>query len=103
MSNKPSNTKFHSQIVNLLQSAREKVVRVVNHTMVATYFEIGKKVVEEEQGGKDRAEYGKYLINELSKVLTANLVKASQNAILNRCGNFIFHIQKRRHLLRNLI
>lgn len=70
MANKPINTKFYSQIVDLLQSARKQVVRTVNQTMVRTYSEIGKMLVEEEQGGKERAEYGKELLKELSKVLT---------------------------------
>lgn len=64
------NTKFFSQIVDLLQSARGNVVRTINQTMVTTYFEIGRMIVEEEQGGKERAEYGKQLLKELSKVLT---------------------------------
>lgn len=42
----PSFNKFHAQIVDLLQSARNKVVRSVNQTMVLTYFEIGKMIVE---------------------------------------------------------
>lgn len=70
MTNKPSNTKFFSQIVDLLQSARSKVVRTVNQTMVLTYFEIGRMIVEEEQDGKERSEYGKQILKELSKVLT---------------------------------
>jgi len=75
MTNKPSNTKFFTQIVGLLQSARSEVVRAVNQTMVLTYFEIGKMIVEEEQNGKDRAEYGKYLLKELSKTLTGEFGK----------------------------
>jgi hypothetical protein len=54
MTDKPSNTKFFSQIVDLLQSARNKVVRTVNQTKDTTYFEIGRKVVEEEQDGKEK-------------------------------------------------
>ena len=64
------NTNFFSQIVDLLQFARGNVVRTINQTMVTTYFEIGRMIVEEEQGGKERAEYGKQLLKELSKVLT---------------------------------
>ncbi len=75
MTNKPSNTRFYSQIVDLLQSARNKVVRTVNQTMVLTYFEIGKMLVEEEQGGKERASYGKHILKELSKVLTKEFGK----------------------------
>lgn len=40
------NYNFHSQIVDLLQSARQQVLRTVNKTMVITYFEIGRKIVE---------------------------------------------------------
>ncbi|WP_026452088.1 PDDEXK nuclease domain-containing protein [Aequorivita capsosiphonis] len=75
MTNKPANIKFYSQIVDLLQSARSQVVRTVNQTMVRTYFEIGKMLVEEEQGGEERAEYGKELLKGLSKVLTREFGK----------------------------
>lgn len=75
MTNKPSNTKFYSQVVELLQSARKNVVRAVNQTMVLTYFEIGKMLVEEEQEGKERADYGKQILKELSKVLTKEFGK----------------------------
>lgn len=75
MTNKPSNTKFFTQIVDLLQSARSKVVRTVNQTMVLTYFEIGKMIVEEEQDGKERADYGKQILKELSDVLTKEFGK----------------------------
>ncbi|QMU64223.1 MAG: DUF1016 family protein [Flavobacteriaceae bacterium] len=75
MTNKPSNTRFYSQIVDLLQSARNKVVHTVNQTMVLTYFEIGKMLVEEEQGGKERADYGKQILKELSRVLTKEFGK----------------------------
>jgi len=70
MSNKPLNKKLYSQIVDFLQSTRNMVVRTVNQTMVVTYFEIGRMLVEEEQGGKERAEYGKELLKGLSEVLT---------------------------------
>ena len=72
---KPTNTKFYSKIVDLLQFARNKVVRTVNQTMVLTYFEIGKMLIEEEQDGKERAGYGKQLLKELSKVLTKEFGK----------------------------
>lgn len=75
MTNKPSNTKFFSQIVDLLQSARNNVVRTINQTMVTTYFKIGGKIVEEEQDGKERADYGKQILKELSSVLTEEFGK----------------------------
>lgn len=70
MTNKPTNINFYSQIVDLLQSSRNQVIRTINQTMARTYFEIGKMLVEEEQGGEERAEYGKELLKGLSKVLT---------------------------------
>lgn len=75
MTNKPSNTNFFSQIVDLLQSARDNVVRTINQTMVTTYFEIGRKIVEEEQNGKERADYGKQILKERSDVLTKEFGK----------------------------
>ena len=42
----------------------------VNMTMVYSYYEAGRMIVEEEQGGKERATYGKYILKELSQRLT---------------------------------
>ena len=65
---------FH-QVAELLQNARQQVLRTVNSTMTITYFEIGKIIVEEEQNGKDRAEYGKKLLKGLSQQLTKEFGK----------------------------
>lgn len=59
----------------LLQNARQQVLRTINSTMVYTYFEIGRMIVEEEQNGKDRAEYGKQLLKGLSQQLTKEFGK----------------------------
>ena len=75
MTSKVSNIDFHSQIVELLKNARQRVVQTVNHTMVLTYFEIGRMIVEEQQNGKDRAEYGKQILKELSKTLNTEFGK----------------------------
>lgn len=88
MTNKPLNTKFFSQIVDLLQSARSKVVRTVNQTMVLTYFEIGRMIVEEEQEGKERADYGKKVIKELSKVLTNEFGKGFSERNIEQMRQF---------------
>jgi len=88
MTNKPLNTKFFSQIVDLLQSARNKVVRTVNQTMVLTYFEIGRMIVEEEQDGKERADYGKQLLKGLSEVLTKEFGKGFSVKNLERMRSF---------------
>lgn len=56
--------------------ARRRVtMRSIRQTMVYTYFEIGRIVVENEQQGKQRAEYGKQVLKELSKRLTVEFGK----------------------------
>jgi predicted nuclease of restriction endonuclease-like (RecB) superfamily len=84
----PSFNKFHAQIVDILQSARNKVVRSVNQTMVLTYFEIGKMIVEKEQDGKERADYGKEVLKSLSKVLTKEFGKGFSVKNLERMRGF---------------
>lgn len=54
----------------LIIEARKRVITSVNTTMVYTYFEIGRYLVEEEQGGKTRAEYGKAILKGVSDQLT---------------------------------
>ncbi|HDL5699530.1 TPA: DUF1016 family protein [Mannheimia haemolytica] len=62
--------RLFEQIATLLQSARQKVVNTVNHTMVQTYFEIGRMIVEDELNGYERAKYAKSQIKLLSQKLT---------------------------------
>ncbi|MDC9723251.1 MAG: PDDEXK nuclease domain-containing protein [Urechidicola sp.] len=88
------NHNFHSQIVDLLQSARQQVLRVVNKTMVVTYFEIGRKIVEEEQNGKERADYGKAVLKELSKVLTLEFGRGFSITNLKQMRVFYLTYQK---------
>ncbi len=63
------NLDFYNKIVVLLNNARKKAVQTVNTTMVYTYFEIGRIIVDEEQKGKERAEYGKKILKKLSQKL----------------------------------
>ena len=72
---KKINLDFYNKVVELLKEARSSVVRTINRTMVYTYFEIGKIIVEEEQKGKSRAEYGKQILIELSNRLTKEFGK----------------------------
>lgn len=88
MIKKSLNSNFQSQIVELLQTAREKVLRSVNHIMVFTYFEIGRLIVEEQQNGKDRAGYGKELINQLSGTLTKEFGKGFSSTNLKQMRQF---------------
>ena len=60
---------FYNKVADLLKEARQNVVQTVNKTMVRAYYEIGRMIVEEEQNGKERAEYGKSLLKGLSQKL----------------------------------
>ena len=62
---------FLKNISDILETARRNAKTAVNLSMVYAYFEIGKKIVEEEQNGAGRAEYGKYLLKGLSSHLTS--------------------------------
>lgn len=61
---------IHGQIVALLETARQAAARSVNALMTASYWEIGRRIVEFEQGGQDRAAYGHALLKRLSVDLT---------------------------------
>jgi predicted nuclease of restriction endonuclease-like (RecB) superfamily len=69
------NKQFIKEIKELLKSARNKVYQNINEIMTKTYFEIGKRIVEEEQKGKSRADYGKALLKNLSIELTKEFGK----------------------------
>lgn len=58
------------RIVGILEEARGNLVRAVNTQMVTAYWLIGREIVEEIQGGEDRAEYGKQVVESLSARLT---------------------------------
>ena len=57
------------EIKKIVQRARYNVLQSVNKEMLMTYFDIGRKIVEEEQKGEKRAEYGKHLLEVLSTEL----------------------------------
>ncbi len=61
---------LYQKAVSHIDYAREFVRRVVDSEMVKAYFNIGRDIVEEEQQGQKRAEYGSLLLTELSKRLT---------------------------------
>ena len=61
----------HTDIVALLEAARRAAARSVNALMTASYWEIGRRIVEFEQGGQGRADYGETLLARLATDLTA--------------------------------
>lgn len=65
---------FYRQVSSILDAARKKAYAAVNFAMVEAYWEIGRSIVEE-QGGKERAEYGEALLQGLAGRLTADFGK----------------------------
>jgi predicted nuclease of restriction endonuclease-like (RecB) superfamily len=61
---------LYDRVVPIIEGAKNRVLKAINQEIVQTYWQIGKEIVEEEQDGKDRAEYGKALIETLSQQLT---------------------------------
>ncbi len=64
-----------NNIKSIINSAKSKAYKAINFAMVEAYWHIGKAIVEDEQKGKDRAEYGKELIQALSKQLSSEFGK----------------------------
>lgn len=102
MSNDLQNKVIFQQVAELLQNARQQVLRTVNSTMTITYFEIGRIIVEEEQNGKDRAEYGKKLLRDLSKQLTKEFGKGFSVVNLENIRKFYLTYSKSESLTRIL-
>lgn len=64
------NKAFISDVCSIIENGRQKAYSAVNSTMIETYWKVGQRIVEEEQSGNERAEYGKHIIEQLSKELT---------------------------------
>jgi len=70
MSDDAISNDLYSKIAELIKNARYKTIKTVNQTMVNTYYKIGMMIVENEQQGKKRAQYGKHTLKILSNRLT---------------------------------
>ena len=79
---------YISEIKKILKNARQKAYTAVNSAMVEAYWEIGRRIVEEEQNGKERAEYGKEILQNLSKELTEEFGKGYSYRTLREIRQF---------------
>jgi predicted nuclease of restriction endonuclease-like (RecB) superfamily len=84
-----------NKVIQIVELARMQVITAVNLAMVHSYFEIGKMIVEEEQEGKDRAKYGKYVLKALSKRLTEQLGKGFSEQNLRNMRQFFLKFADR--------
>jgi predicted nuclease of restriction endonuclease-like (RecB) superfamily len=85
--NKPT-INFVQDIKDIVRKARYNVVRTINSEMLTAYYEIGKRIVEEEQKGSSRAEYGKKLIETLSRELVMEFGKGYGTTALRDMRKF---------------
>ena len=85
---------IHDGIIHLVDSARTETVRSVNALMTATYWEIGRRIVEFEQGGEVRAAYGAQLIKRLSKDLRLRYKRGFSTRNLWQFKNFYICFQR---------
>ena len=79
---------IYQEIHDLLHNSRQNIISNINSTMAKTYFLIGKRIVEEEQDGNKRAEYGKNLIKMLSEKLTKEFGKGFSETNLEQMRKF---------------
>lgn len=75
-------------IKEIIHQSRAKVFRMANSTLLITYWQIGQLIVENEQNGKDRAEYGKFVLKNLSKKLTLEFGKGFDESNLRNMRQF---------------
>ena len=89
-----------SKIEVLVSEARKNVASVANTAQVYTYYEIGRYIIEDEQGGKVRAEYGKGVLKRVSERLTERLGKGWSVDTLENARNFYIIYAKSEPVVR---
>jgi len=83
-----SEDSLFQSVKEIIRQSREKVFRIANSTLLLTYWQIGQLIVEDEQQGKERAEYGKYTLKNLSKKLTLEFGKGFDESNLRNMRSF---------------
>ena len=98
----PATQRIYPQIRDVLIQARSRAMQAVNSEMVACYWEIGRLIVEEEQQGEKRAEYGKRLLKDFYKRLTDEFGKGLDRINLQHIRSFYLSFPKCDSLRREL-
>ena len=81
-------TAIYESIRSILEEGRRQAVVRINSIMVETYWKIGERIVLEEQQGVERAEYGKFLLQSLSRILCSEFGKGFSYANLRNFRQF---------------
>lgn len=85
---------LYDQIEGIVTANRKKVVYQINNTMLETYFLIGKLIVENEQNGNIKVQYGRQVLKELSKRLTQRFGKGFSVSNMQYMRRFYLVYQK---------
>lgn len=99
---KPENGSLFDRVVTILEQARTNVVRTINNNMVLAYWLIGREIVQEIQGGEERAEYGKQLIEQLSEQLTEKYGRGFSSTNLRYFRTFFTVYSDRKPIIRHI-
>ena len=91
---------LYQNIRSLVLEARRRTYHIVKSTMTHTYWEVGRMIVEEEQGGKDRAAYGKQILKFLSVRLTTDFGEGFNQTSL-KYMRLVYQAFSIRHALRD--
>ena len=83
-----THNKFFEGVASIVEQARSFAGRTADLTMCAAYFEIGRRIVEGEQDGKIRAQYGRGIIRELSTYLNMRFGKGFSESTLKKARQF---------------
>lgn len=87
-------TLIFEEIKKLLTNARQRVATQVNAELLYTYWNVGQIIIKHEQENKERAEYGKQLLKQLSRELTQEFGKGFSRANLYNMRLFYLSYQK---------
>ncbi len=88
MDNQFNITSLYREVRQIIDSARSNAVRSVDFCRVQMYWNIGRRIVEEEQQGKERADYGAYLLKNLAKALEPEYGSGFSVRQLELCRKF---------------
>ena len=100
--NELTDTLLYTDVYSIIEQGRKDAYSAVSQKMIETYWNIGRRIVEEEQHGKERAEYGAQIIEQLSVQLTHRYGKGFSKRNLAYFGQFYLTINDIRILQSRL-
>jgi hypothetical protein len=84
---------LYKKAFSIIDKGRENIVDALCNESTKSYYLLGKLIVDEEQGGKERAEYGKNIVTNLSKKLTLRYGRGFSTSTLWDCKKFYQKLQ----------